>query len=180
MAEYLTDKGVSQYLFEAFKELEIPKDAEILEIGCNAGRNLNYFYENGYNNLHGIEISHNAVKLIKKHFPEMHSNSNILLGPVEEKIKEIHDNKIQLTFTMGVLMHIHPSSNFIFNEISRVTSKYIITSERETQLHSLGEYLRDYQEVFENLGWKQLVRKDVDIPYQLDRGVVLRIFQKNS
>jgi len=32
----------------------LKKDAAILEIGCNAGRNLNYLHQKSYQNLHGI------------------------------------------------------------------------------------------------------------------------------
>jgi len=50
----------SANLVKIIKE-KISESGEILEIGCNAGRNLNYLYDAGYTNLTGIEISKDAL-----------------------------------------------------------------------------------------------------------------------
>jgi SAM-dependent methyltransferase len=47
----------------------VSEDARILEIGCNVGRNLHFLFESGFRNLEGIEISEDAVKLVKDTFP---------------------------------------------------------------------------------------------------------------
>ncbi|MCH2666131.1 hypothetical protein MK139_17565 [bacterium] len=47
----------------------LPSDARILEIGCNAGRNLDYLFRAGYTNLWGIEIGSAAVEMFGATFP---------------------------------------------------------------------------------------------------------------
>ena len=43
----------SIWLADRVSELGLDKDALVLEIGCNAGRNLEYLRRDGYTNLHG-------------------------------------------------------------------------------------------------------------------------------
>ena len=49
---YLQGEEKSQYLVELIKRYAEP-NAEILEIGCNIGRNLNYLFNAGYTKLGG-------------------------------------------------------------------------------------------------------------------------------
>ena len=118
---------------------------------------------------------------MKKLYPEMYSNSTLIVGPVEETIKEIEDDKFPLTFTMAVLMHIHPKNNFIFDEISRISSDYIITVEDEdTYGAGGGLFPRDYGLIFSKLGWKNLLTKPVDRSELAKLKVTIRIFQKKK
>jgi len=55
--------------------------ASILEIGCNVGRNLNYLFNAGYKELGGVEISQEALDLMKKTYPEMVGHIKIWNGP---------------------------------------------------------------------------------------------------
>ena len=55
----------SKFLLDIVKRYA-PPSSSILEIGCNVGRNLNYLYMNGFNHLSGVEISQNAVELLKR------------------------------------------------------------------------------------------------------------------
>jgi SAM-dependent methyltransferase len=170
----------SQYIYEQIKNLEkIEKSHPILEIGCGSGRNLNWLYQKGFTNLSGIEISPNAITMMKKHFPKIFSQSKILIGPAEEKIKEFDENHISITFTMSALQLIHPSSNFLFNEISRITKNYIITVERENLFNPQKEFPRDYKVVFENLGWHQIKSKEMTESMMGKSGYILRIFKMN-
>ena len=104
-SEYAKVEMISSELVDIFdKYVNKGSECEILEIGCNVGRNLNEFYSRGYNNLSGIEISPASVKFGEAIYNEMHKNSNILVGRAKEKIKEIA--KIDVVFTMAVLLHI--------------------------------------------------------------------------
>jgi len=131
------------------------KDGKILEIGCNVGRNLHYLHQAGFRNLCGIEISQQAVDLMVQRFPEMAESARILVGPVEEKIKELSDGEFDLVFTMAVLEHIHTESEWIFAEMARVAKDYLITLEDEAQL-SWRHFPRNYKKIFEPLGFQEL------------------------
>ena len=59
------------------------------------------------------------------------------------------------------------------------TSKYIIIMERETLTHIFDEFPRNYKEIFEKLGWKELRDENLD-PYKFSKsnGYHYRLFEK--
>ena len=161
--DYMKLIKASELLYEQVKSFDtLSKDEPILEIGCNVGRNLNFLYQQGFHNLYGIEINESAISAMKKYYPDMASDSTILEGPVEERIKEIKDKEMTLTFTMAVLETIHPSSNFIFSEISRITSKFLIVIEIENSYY-MGMFPRDYGTIFTLLGFNMLKKELVTL-----------------
>src|SRR6266498_1218491 len=48
----------------------IPRNARILEVGCNMGNQLLLLGEMGYSNLYGIEIQDYALQRARKRVPE--------------------------------------------------------------------------------------------------------------
>jgi|TARA_B110000467_G_C18223309_1_gene424304 SAM-dependent methyltransferase len=178
LESYIKGRNGESFLLTQIKSLSVIFDDDILEIGCNVGRNLNHLYVNGYHKLHGIEINQKAINKMSETFPSVHNSSNIIQGSVEEKIKQFKDNEIKLTFTMAVLQHIHPESNFIFKEMSRITSKYIIIMERETHTHIFDEFSRNYKKIFEELGWMELRGESLDHLFPNRLGYHFRLFEK--
>ena len=130
----------------------IDKNSPILELGSNSGSNLNYLSKRGYTNLSGIEINSQAILQIKQSFPEL--NATIFNSSLEEKLISIPDNSYDLIFSMAVLLHIHPDSNFIFDEISRISRRYVCTIEGENN-YCPWCFPRNYKRVFERRGFKQ-------------------------
>lgn len=127
----------------------------ILEIGCHVGRNLNSLYTAGYTGLYGIEISENAVSAMRKAYPEMAAQATIYNAPVEDVIKQLADKQFNVVFTMAVLEHIHPDSEWIFADMARITNQLVITVENESR-SSWRQFPRDYREIFESLGLRQV------------------------
>jgi SAM-dependent methyltransferase len=127
---YISPTERSELLLQFIKKYS-NHQVKILEIGCNVGRNLNFLFSAGYKKLAGIEISREAIDLMKKTYPEMAKSIKIYNSPVEDIIKNFKDNDFDLIFTMATLEHIHPDSEFIFPEIVRITKKYLITIEDE-------------------------------------------------
>lgn len=139
---------------------------KILEVGCNAGRNLNALYEQGYRNLHGLEISPNAVRALRENFPNL-ENITIDIGTAEDLLKSYQDNSFDIVFTMAVLQHIHPESiDDIVNNITRISKSYCISHEVETH-SSWRHYPRSYKVFYKKFGLKHLGRFDH-----------MRVFQK--
>ncbi|WP_058307192.1 class I SAM-dependent methyltransferase [Gracilibacillus massiliensis] len=144
----------SIYLF-SFIEKYIKSHHNIMEIGCNVGRNLEYLHQKGFNQLTGIELSHHAVQELKRNFPKLADEADIIQSPVENVIKHLATDHYDLVFTMAVLEHIHPDSEWIFQEIARVTKSYLITFEAE-QADKWRIFPRNYRDIFESLGYKQI------------------------
>jgi len=92
---------------------------------------------------------------MKKHYPEMSKIASIYNTTIEEKIKEFGNGFFDVVFTMAVLMHIHPKSEMIFSEMSRITNKYLVTMEVEKGV-ARRNYERNYKLVFEKLGMKEI------------------------
>jgi SAM-dependent methyltransferase len=154
------------------------QDARILEIGCNAGRNLSYLQRAGYENLTGIEISQQAVDLMRERFPEVARRARILVGPVEQHIRAFADGEFDLVFTVAVLEHIHTESEWIFADMARVTRTHLITLEDEAE-RSWRHFPRDYQRVFAPLGLAQLESFTCSIEtHGLNRNFRGRMFRK--
>jgi len=176
---YLTPVVRSEFLVQLVQKYISP-DAKILEIGCNIGRNLNYLFDAGFKNLQAIEISEAAIKLLRESFPKMASQTEIYNMPVEDVIEHLGQNQYDLVFTMAVLEHIHPKSEWIFPEIVRISKEYLITIEDE-RTKNWRVIPRDYGRVFEALGMSQV--EQVNCSKQKEgfhSGFVARVFRKTA
>lgn len=154
---YLRGSARSTWLVELAQK-HLGADARnhtLLEIGCNIGRNLEYFHRAGFRNLSAIEINEDAVKLLREHFPEVGSTAQIHIAPVEEIIKTLGDNQFDVVYTMAVLEHIHTESEWVFGEMARIARRLVITIEDERHL-SDRHFPRNYGKVFTALGLTQL------------------------
>ncbi len=166
----------SEFLLKFIKKY-VNFQERILEIGCNVGRNLNYLFGAGYKNLESIEISKEAIDLMKKTYPQMASSIKIYNSSVEDIIKSFKDNSFDLVFTMAVLEHIHPDSEFIFLEMVRITKKYLVTIENEKDV-SWRHFPRNYKKVFETLGMKQIEQFNCKEIKDLGPNFWIRVFTK--
>jgi len=154
-------------------------DPSILEIGCNAGRNLECLRRAGYPKLAGIEINQGAVDLLGSNYRELAETASLTVSPVEDAIIGLMDSSIDVIFSMAVLVHIHPDSDWVFSQLARVAKHNIITIEDErndTERH----FKRNYQEVFEALGFSQLSERDCKDAPGLDGAYTARVFKKDA
>jgi SAM-dependent methyltransferase len=158
--EYVAHTGRSRFLVE-FVRPHVGPDATILEIGCNVGRNLAHLYDAGFRHLTGIEINTDALRLLAETYPEMAEASTLINAPVEEAIREIPDGSIDLVFTMAVLEHIHPDSEWIFDDIVRISRGAVVTVEDEHGT-SIRHTPRDYRRIFEARGLRQVAHESID------------------
>lgn len=93
---------------------EIDLTSSILELGCNVGRNLNFFFERGYDRLGGIEINEDAIRQMKDTYPNLHKIANVTISSLEMALPM--QPKSDLVFTMAMLEHIHTDSEWIFRK----------------------------------------------------------------
>lgn len=157
--EYLAHKGRSEFLLR-FLSPYLGPDVSVLEIGCNVGRNLAHLHDAGYRRLIGIELNGEALAVLRATYPSLGSTATLVNAPVEEAISEMLDQSVDIAFTMAVLEHLHPDSEWVFDEMVRVTGSTIVTVEDE---HGVSRHHtpRDYRTVFEARGLRQVAHESL-------------------
>lgn len=165
---YMVTSTLSRYL---------DKDASIIELGCGIGRNLAGLKAVGFSNLFGVEINPRSIALGRRSYPLL-EGIEIQNAAIEDVINDLPD--ADCYFTQGVFMHLPPSSEWIFEIISRKARKLIMTSEREKDPYSIA-WTRDYSKIFAPPTWKQ-VEMENGLVYapQLPDTTVKRVFQKEQ
>jgi pseudaminic acid biosynthesis-associated methylase len=165
---YQTNYGIPRsQLNETFLR-EIPRDARILEVGCNSGNQLLLLQEMGFWNLWGAEVQSYALELAEARVQGVHlSQASVLDLPYE-------DGDFDLVFTSGVLIHISPANlPRALDEIRRCAKTWIWGLEyyapEVTQVNYRGhddllwkmDYVKRYLDRFGDL---ELVREQ-RLPY---------------
>lgn len=169
---YRDEIARSEYLVRLLSNYGMKED-KIFELGCNIGRNLNHLYSNGYKNLESLEINSGALAELRKAFPEMAANTKLTNAAAEEFMPTLKDNSFDVIYTMAVLLHIHPESEWIFEHMVRATNKYLIIIEAEASVE-YKLYARDYKAIFEGLGMTEVFSE----PMPVMSNYTTRIFKK--
>lgn len=133
----------------------------------------------GFHDLSGIEISKNAIDMMKQAYPDLAEKIEVYNGPVENFIRDFKDDSFNLVFTMAVLEHISTESEFIFSHMARITKKNLITIEDERGL-SWRHFPRNYKVIFEGLGLKQVEEinfRKIMVP-DSNKDFIGRVFKK--
>jgi SAM-dependent methyltransferase len=172
-----TTKGRTRFLLKTANRF-VNKNDSVLELGCNVGRNLNALYLDGFRNLSGIEINERAIRILKASYPKMAEQVTLFNRPVEDVITKLGDNAYDAVFTMAVLMHIHPESEWVFAEMVRITKKHLILIEHE-ESQNWRVFRRNYANVFEPLSMRQICsyKCSGDAIFE---GYYTRVFEKCS
>ena len=169
-------------LVEIIKKYCSPTD-EIFDIGCNVGRNLDCIYKAGFHNLTGLDINDKALEMGKKRFPDTVGKSNLICSPIEDYLWKENNKRYDVVFTMGVLMHLHPTSDWVYSIFFHTAKKYFITVEDEWN-HSNKALPRNYKDIFEDIGFSQVEEKHViynnDIDNTGNMNVMYRIFKNET
>jgi pseudaminic acid biosynthesis-associated methylase len=152
----------------------IPRDARILEVGCNEGNQLCALQEMGFHNFYGIEIQDYALRKARLRV----KNAQLVLATAFEI--PYPDGFFDLVFTSGVLIHIAPVDlPKALREIHRCTSKFIwgleYYSPQPMEVRYRGhekllwkmDYARQYLDLFDDL---DLVRVE-QLPYLEDANI---------
>jgi SAM-dependent methyltransferase len=147
------DAGTRSRFLVDLLSAHAPRDASVLEVGCNAGRNLAYLHAAGYTRLAGCDISGPAIALLRATYPELAAVS-VLEGPAEELLATLPSDAYDVIVTMAVLEHVHPDSGSVFADMARV-ARTIITVEAEAA-RTWRIFPRNYRMVFERLGFAQV------------------------
>lgn len=165
---YHENYGVTRRQLNEIFLKQVPKQARILEIGCNTGTQLLLLQEMGYTNLYGIEIQDYALQRAQERLARAQlRQASALSIPYPDKY-------FDLVFTSGVLIHIAPlDMPRALAEIHRCCKTWIwgfeyyapdVTEIRyrgHEQLLWKTDFARHYCEQFRDV---ELVKEDL-IPY---------------
>jgi SAM-dependent methyltransferase len=152
----------------------------VLELGPNAGPNLQRLYELGYTKLSGVEINPTAVDEMQRTFPDLAGNVDLEIGSFEDLLPRHASRSVDVVFTMAVLIHVHPTSHGVMREMARIAAKALCVIEMETP-NNTYVFARNYRRVFERLGWRQVAEEMItrdshpDVNRDYD-GYVARLF----
>ena len=181
-ALWLKNYGVTRTDVNLRFLLRIPKDARILEVGCNIANQLLLLQQLGYSNLHGIEVQNYALDIARSR------TRGINLVQASAFDIPYKDQYFDLVFTAGVLIHIAPAElPAAMAEIHRTSRGFIMGTEyyapRATEVayrdHSgllwKMDYAQEYLARFADLRLVQeqrlpyLENKNVDSAFLLHR-----------
>ena len=180
---YVVESEPSMNLVYSFLWNKIPKDYKILEIGCNVGRNLDCLYRAGFTNLSGLDINKEALKLGIKTFPDTVGKIDLIHSSIEDHMWRPTGDTYDMIFTMGVLMHLHPTSMWVTTLFYQRTNKFLITAEDEWE-YSNKAIPRNYKTIFEQSGFTQVEEKYTEYENNIDNSgtikILYRIFKKNE
>jgi pseudaminic acid biosynthesis-associated methylase len=156
--------GTTRSSMNALFLANLPKDARILEVGCNTGMQLANLKTMGFTNLYGVELQDYAVEKAK----EYTKGINIIQGSAFDI--PFKDKFFDLVFTSGVLIHIEPKNlPVVFSEMNRCTKKFIwgfeYFAEKLTTINYRGNegflWKADYGQLFmDQFKGVQLVKKE--------------------
>ena len=118
----------------------------ILECGCNIGRNLRFLNQSNPNATKSIiEISKPAFEFVTN-FYELREAFN---GPIVDA--KLESNSFDLVFTIGVLIHIHPSD--LLKNLEKMylwSNKYILIGEYFNRTPVMIEYQGQKDRLFKS------------------------------
>lgn len=165
----------SRLLVEMIRR-HVNEDASILEIGCNAGRNLKHLRDAGFGRLEAVEISRAAIALLRSTYPDL-ADVRVLNAPIEDVAPTLPDGGYDVVFTMAVLEHVHSDSDWVFRDLARAARRFVLTIEDERG-RSERHFPRNYQQVFEGLGLRQVEHRANLVEHGLTASFVARVFAK--
>lgn len=158
----------------------VDKNASILELGCNVGRNLEFLRQAGFECLSGVEINEKAIELLKETFPELAKKGTIIHSSIEDFFNQPKFQESELIFTSAVLEHLSQESESIFDRMANSAKRFIVTLEIENEdvnFHRIKG--RRYKEIFESKGFRSIEEKILKDSSPL-KGYTLRVFKRAS
>jgi len=152
--KYVGPVDRSELLSELLEpHVSLPRD--VLEVGFGAGANLARLYADGFRDLHTVELNPEMVTTFERHYPAVAEATDLRRGPVERELPRMASDGVDATATVAVLAHLHPDSEFVFDQLVRVTADVLVTIENERTRDPLF-VPRNYRTVFESRGCEQV------------------------
>lgn len=148
----------------------VGREASVLELGCSSGRHLSHLHDHGFENLAGIELNPDALAVMERTYPELAAAGTFHLGAIEDLVTDFDSGAFDAVYSVETLQHLHPDSEWVFEELARITDDLLITVENEGDEDrsetedpvvnyvndELPLYYRDWNRVFTELGFVEV------------------------
>ncbi|QLH84095.1 class I SAM-dependent methyltransferase [Halosimplex pelagicum] len=167
---------------ESVRELlrdRVGRDAAVLELGCSSGRHLSHLFDDGFTDLHGVELNPDAFDVMAEQYPDLFEAGTFHADAIEDVVGDFDDDAFDAVYSVETLQHVHPDAEWVFDEIARVTGDALVTAEIEDDAADAEReerdedpdvnyvrdefplYYRDWGEIFGDLGFEQIERRTV-------------------
>ncbi|NEU56806.1 bifunctional 2-polyprenyl-6-hydroxyphenol methylase/3-demethylubiquinol 3-O-methyltransferase UbiG [Halorussus sp. MSC15.2] len=111
----------------------VGSDAAVVELGCSSGRHLAHLRDNGYDDLHGVEINDEAFDVMAETYPDLAADGTFYNDAIENAVAAFEDDRFDAVFSVETLQHIHPEDEAVFGELARITGDLLVTVENENR-----------------------------------------------
>lgn len=109
----------------------VGQDAAVLELGCSSGRHLSHLHDNGYEDVAGIEVNEDAVDVMEEHYPDLAAEGTFYQDAIENVVGDFEDRAFDAVFSVETLQHLHPETEWVYEELVRITNQLLVTAEIE-------------------------------------------------
>ena len=128
----------------------VPRDASLLELGCNCGSDLNILAADGFCDLSGMDASSRALHLFEMSYPETYALVRPRHDLFQRYLMSMSSLDVDYTYSNGATIElVHPSFPIV-REICRVTRIGVILDLSERH----QGFPRDYRKQFARSGFK--------------------------
>jgi SAM-dependent methyltransferase len=127
---HLGPNATSELLRDVLCET-VSRSAKVLELGCSSGRHLAYLHDDGFVDLHGIEVNADAFEVMAAEFPDLHAAGTFYHDTIESVVPDFEDSAFDAVYSVETLQHVHPDAEWVFDEVARVTADTLVTTENE-------------------------------------------------
>ena len=108
--------GNVQSSLDYFLKFNIPKNAKILDLGCNYGSLIHNLYLKGYKNIYGIDVNKKSIQKGKESYKKI---SKKLINYDGRKIP-FKDDSFDVVLMFDVIEHVSNIQDFLKNEVYRI------------------------------------------------------------
>lgn len=157
---------VSRRLVDVVEAYIDEQPVSILELGCSSGRHLAHFLDQGFEDLHGIDLNDESFAVMDDYFPDLVETGLFRTGSIEDVVSEYPESQFDVVYSVETLQHVHPDNKWVFDELARITSDLLVTVENEGDRSSAGDsengvrlvngefpiYYRNWKQIFTDCG----------------------------
>ena len=148
----------ADYVYNFFKECKpIFKNSSILNLGCGCGYNIESLRDLGYTDITGLD----RIDVFKKDgWNDWDKRLKFICGEAEQIMPTLEPYDIILC---DHFLYVQPDDSPIFKLVADRFKKFLVILEREDKSQFILKYKweRNYKELFEKLGLKQLFYEKV-------------------
>ncbi|WP_423750704.1 class I SAM-dependent methyltransferase [Salinirarus marinus] len=143
----------------------VDRDARVLELGCSSGRHLAHLFDNGFENLSGVEVNADAFDVMAETYPDLFDSGTFYHDAIENVAEDFEDDAFDAVYSVETLQHLHPDVEWVFEDLARITADLLVTVENEGEGDSQSSgpavnyvredvplYYRDWNRIFTELG----------------------------